>query len=164
MLLAHLGVATFIFGVTVSRGYESDVDVKMSAGDTAPLAGYSFRLAAFEEVSGPNYVALRASVDVSRDGQGVTRLYPEKRHYTVQNMPMTEAGFDAGFFRHLYVSLGDPVGEGAWTMRIQHKPLIGWIWFGCLLMALGGLLAALDRRYRAVARRQSEAGAAAAAR
>jgi len=104
-------------------------------------------------LEGPNYTATRASVLVSKDGALVARLAPEKRVYQVQRNPMTEAAIDYGFARHLYVSLGDNVGDGAWTLRIHIKPWIGWIWGGCLMMAFGGLLAAVDRRYRAPQRK-----------
>ncbi len=148
MVLAHLGVAVFILGVTISRGYETESDVKMNIGDTTELAGFTFKLNAITGVTGPNYQAARATVEVFKGDTRVTVLNPEKRLYTVQNMPMTEAAIDAGLLRHLYVSLGEEVEARAWTLRIYHKPLISWIWAGCLLMALGGGLAALDRRYR----------------
>ncbi|TMH40199.1 MAG: c-type cytochrome biogenesis protein CcmF, partial [Betaproteobacteria bacterium] len=133
-------------------------------GDTAELGGYTFRLDGVRDVQGPNYVAARAQIQVSRNARAVTTLYPEKRIYTVQNMPMTEAAIDPGFTRDLYVSLGDSVSATAWIVRVQHKPFIDWIWGGCLLMALGGALAASDRRYRLAARRPQEQYAAAAAR
>ena len=152
MVLAHIGVAVFILGVTISRSYETESDVKMNIGDTTELAGFTFKLTAIKDVTGPNYRAARGGVEVLENGAVVALLEPEKRLYTVQNMPMTEAAIDAGIWRHLYVSLGEEVGAGAWTLRIYHKPLISWIWAGCLLMALGGGLAALDRRYRVGAR------------
>jgi cytochrome c-type biogenesis protein CcmF len=161
MLLAHFGVAVFVTGVTMVKGYDSEKDVRMEPGDTAELGGYTFRLDGVRDVQGPNYVAARAQIQVSREGRAVTTLYPEKRIYTVQNMPMTEAAIDPGFTRDLYVSLGDSVGATAWIVRVQHKPFIDWIWGGCLLMALGGVLAASDRRYRLAARRQQEPYAAA---
>jgi cytochrome c-type biogenesis protein CcmF len=148
MLCAHFGVAVFILGVTVTKGYESETNVKMNIGDTAELAGYTFRLAALDDVRGPNYESVRASVDVLKGTERVTTLYPGKRFYIVQRMPMTEAALDIGLWRHLYVSLGDKIASDVWTMRIYVKPLVGWIWGGCLLMACGGALAALDRRYR----------------
>jgi cytochrome c-type biogenesis protein CcmF len=110
-------------------------------------------------VRGPNYVAARGHVSVTRDGKAVTTLYPERRIYTVQEQVMTEAAIDPGFTRDLYVSLGDPLGEGAWLLKIQHKPFIDWIWGGCLVMALGGLLAASDRRYRFTEKKKSLAEA-----
>jgi len=164
MLLAHLGVAVFVTGVTLVKGYDSERDVRMEAGDIVELGGYTFRLDGVRDVQGPNYVAARAQIQVNRNGRPVTSLYPEKRIYTVQNMPMTEAAIDPGFTRDLYVSLGDSVSATAWIVRVQHKPFIDWIWGGCLLMALGGALAASDRRYRLAAKRQEPYAAAQAAR
>jgi cytochrome c-type biogenesis protein CcmF len=152
MLSAHLGVAVFVLGVTVSRGYEAETDVKMSVGDTTQLAGYTFQLAALEQVTGPNYESVRGRVEVTKGARSVVTLYPEKRLYVVQKQPMTESSFDGGVLRHLYVSMGDQISEGTWTVHIQYKPLVGWIWFGCLFMALGAALAASDRRYRLAAR------------
>jgi cytochrome c-type biogenesis protein CcmF len=148
MVIAHIGVAVFVVGVTLVKSYESDKDVKMKAGDTVELAGYQFRLDEVADVKGPNYVAARAQMTVTRGGKPVTVMHPEKRLYVVQNMPMTEAAIDPGLTRDLYVSLGDPLEGGAWLVKLQHKPFIDWIWGGCLIMALGGLLAASDRRYR----------------
>ena len=164
MLLAHFGVAVFVTGVTLVKGYDSERDVRMEAGDIVELGGYTFRLDGVRDVQGPNYVAARAQIQVTRNGRPVTTLYPEKRIYTVQNMPMTEAAIDPGFTRDLYVSLGDSVSATAWIVRVQHKPFIDWIWGGCLLMALGGALAASDRRYRVAAKRQEPYAAAQAAR
>ncbi|HMH17200.1 MAG TPA: heme lyase CcmF/NrfE family subunit [Burkholderiales bacterium] len=163
MLLAHFGVAVFVTGVTLVKGYDSERDVRMEPGDTTELGGYTFRLDGVKEVQGPNYVAARAQIQVTSKGRAVTTLYPEKRIYTVQNMPMTEAAIDPGFTRDLYVSLGDAVSATAWTVRVQHKPFVDWIWSGCLLMALGGALAASDRRYRLAKRQQEKYAAAPAA-
>jgi len=163
MLLAHFGVAVFVTGVTMVKGYDSEKDVRMEAGDVVELSGYAFRLDGVRDVQGPNYVAARAQIQVSKNGRAFTTLFPEKRIYTVQNMPMTEAAIDTGFTRDLYVSLGDAVSATAWLVKVQHKPFIDWIWGGCLLMALGGALAASDRRYRVAAKRQQEQYAAAQA-
>jgi cytochrome c-type biogenesis protein CcmF len=152
MLIAHFGVAVFIAGVTLVKGYEIDTDVKLHVGGATEVAGYRFRLAAVENVKGPNYIAARGTIEVMRGGEKYTTLYPEKRTYTVQNMPMTESAIDYGFFRHLYVALGEPLEDNAWLVRVHYKPLIAWIWYGCLLMALGGALAASDRRYRVAAK------------
>jgi cytochrome c-type biogenesis protein CcmF len=152
MVLAHIGVAVFVVGVTLVKTYESAADLNLRAGDSAALAGYDFRLEDVTTVKGPNYVAARGHFSVTRGGKPVTTLYPERRVYTVQEQVMTEAAIDPGLTRDLYVSLGDPVsdsrGEGAWLVKIQHKPFVDWIWGGCLIMALGGFLAASDRRYR----------------
>jgi cytochrome c-type biogenesis protein CcmF len=148
MLLAHLGVAVFVTGVTLVRGYETEKDVRMQAGDTVEAGGHLFRMERIDMVKGPNYAAARATVEVSRGGRPVTTLHPEKRIYNVQQMPMTEAAIDTGLTGDLYVSLGEQLDDGNWVVRVQHKPFVDWIWGGCLMMALGGLLAASDRRYR----------------
>jgi cytochrome c-type biogenesis protein CcmF len=163
MLLAHFGVAVFVTGVTLVKGYDSERDVRMEPGDIVELGGYTFRLDEVRDVQGPNYVAARAQIQVNKNGRAFTTLYPEKRIYTVQNSPMTEAAIDTGFTRDLYVSLGEAVSATAWLVKVQHKPFIDWIWGGCLLMALGGALAASDRRYRVAARRREEPFAAAQA-
>jgi cytochrome c-type biogenesis protein CcmF len=148
MVVAHIGVAVFVVGVTLVKGYDAEKDVKMRPGDTVELNGYSFRLDEVNDVRGPNYLAARGLMTVTRDGRPVAKLAPEKRLYTVQEMPMTEAAIDPGLTRDLYVSLGDSLGDGTWLVKVQVKPFIDWIWTGCLVMALGGLLAASDRRYR----------------
>ncbi|MBS0336426.1 MAG: heme lyase CcmF/NrfE family subunit [Proteobacteria bacterium] len=159
MLLAHLGVAVFIVGVTVVKGYEIERDVRMAVGDTVMVGGYTFRFDGAQNAKGPNYRASRGTVRVSRDGKEVVVLHPEKRAYNVSNMPMTEADIDTGFLGDLYVSLGEPVEGGAWSVRIYYKPFVTWIWGGCAIMALGGLLALADRRYRMAARREERAPA-----
>jgi len=162
MVVAHIGVAVFVVGVTLVKGYDSEKDMKMRPGETIELGGYAFRLEEVNDVRGPNYIAARAHVAVMHDGKPVTRLFPEKRVYTVQEMPMTEAAIDPGLTRDLYVSLGDSLGDGTWLVKVQVKPFIDWIWMGCLVMALGGLLAASDRRYRfALQKKSSLVGSAA---
>ena len=148
MVLAHLGVAVFVVGVTLVKSYETDRDANLKPGDAIDLAGYVFRLDEVSNVRGPNYIAARAKISVTRDQRPVTVLYPEKRLYVVQNMPMTEAAIQPGLTRDLYVSLGDPLEGGAWLVSARVKPFVDWIWGGCLIMALGGLFAASDRRYR----------------
>ena len=150
MLLAHFGVSVFIVGVTAVSGFQSEKDVRMEIGDTTTVAGYTVRLDALKQVKGPNYVASRATLSASRDGLVFTTLTPERRIYNVSRMPMTEVAIDRGIGRDLYVALGDPVSDTAWSVRVHHKPFVNWIWIGCVLMALGGLLAVLDRRYRRV--------------
>ncbi len=155
MLLAHFGIAVFVIGVTVVKGYETEHDVRMEVGgDSVEAGGYNFRLDRVTDVTGPNYIAARATMSVTKAGKPVTTLYPEKRTYKVQDMPMTEAAIDRSVTRDLYVSMGEAVTPTAWVMRVQHKPFVNWIWGGCVLMALGGLLAASDRRYRVALRRR----------
>lgn len=148
MMLAHLGIAVFCIGVVMVKTYEIESDVKMAVGDTTTVRGYTFRFDGIKELQGPNYVAAQGQMHVSKDGHLVAELRPEKRIYRVQQNPMTEAAIDSGLTRDLYVSLGEAVDGGAWIVRVYVKPFIDWIWGGCLLMALGGLLAISDRRYR----------------
>jgi cytochrome c-type biogenesis protein CcmF len=154
MVLAHVGVGVFIVGVTTVKGYEVERDVRMEVGDTVAVGGYTFTFQGATQATGPNYRASRGTVEVSRDGRVIETLHPEKRIYNAQQMPMTEAAIDTGPFGDLYVSLGEPVANGAWSVRVYYKPFVTWIWGGCILMALGGLLALLDRRYRMLAQRR----------
>ena len=148
MLLAHLGVAVFIVGVTMVKSYESDADVRMVPGETVTVGDVAFRLRGVREVAGPNYSALRGELEVLEGGRVVKLLLPEKRVYKVQGNAMTEAAIDSGFTRDLYVALGEADGATAWIVRVHVKPFVGWIWIGCVLMALGGVVAVGDRRYR----------------
>ena len=158
MVLAHIGVAVFVVGVTLVKGYESERDANLKPGERVTLGRHVFELESVTDVKGPNYVAARGKVNVTRDGKPVRVLYPERRLYTVQEQVMTEAAIDPGFTGDLYVSLGDPLADGAWLVKVQHKPFIDWIWGGCLVMALGGMLAASDRRYRFSIRREKTLG------
>ena len=157
MLLAHAGIGVFVIGVTMVKSYEVERDLKMDVGDTALVGGYTFRFDGVGEAQGPNYTAARGTVSVLRNGATAFTLHPEKRNYGPQQPQMTEASIHTGLTRDLYVSLGEPVGGGAWTVRIYYKPFVVWIWGGCVIMALGGLLAALDRRYRVAVRRREKA-------
>ena len=148
MVIAHLGIAVFVLGVTVVKGFESEIAVKMHPGDVAHLAGYDFTFDGVESRNGPNYTANHGQIHVSKNGVLRTVLEPEKRLYTVTNMPMSEAGISPHLIHDLYASLGEPLDGGAWSVRIYHKPMVEWIWFGCLMMAFGGLLAMSDKRYR----------------
>ncbi|HEY6133556.1 MAG TPA: heme lyase CcmF/NrfE family subunit [Rubrivivax sp.] len=153
MMVAHLGIAAFIFGVTMVRTYEVERDVKMTVGESTQIGDLRFTLKGLREVPGPNYQAIQGWVEVTQvkgaAESKVVDMLPEKRVYNVQKSPMTEAAITTGLVRDLYVSLGEPVPGGAWIVRIYVKPFIDWIWGGCLLMALGGGIAASDRRYRA---------------
>ena len=156
MHLAHTGVAVFVIGVAAVNGYQQEKDVKMDIGDTVTLAGYTFQFKGLRQEKGPNYTAMVGEIELIRDGRVVRTLHPEKRIYPTSGMPMTEAAIDVGFLRDIYVSLGEPIDKarvgGAWVVRVYFKPFVDWIWGGCLLMALGGLLAISDRRYRVIRR------------
>jgi cytochrome c-type biogenesis protein CcmF len=159
MHIAHLGIAVFVVGVTLVSGYQEEKDVRMGPGDTVNVGKYTFTFVGIREAQGPNYTAFVGDVDLSENGRVVKRMNPEKRTYVASSMPMTEAAIDSGFTRDVYVSLGEPLPDGAWAVRVYYKPFVDWIWFGCLIMALGGLVAASDRRYRLRARAPEVAGA-----
>ncbi len=148
MSLAHVGIGITIIGVTLSSLYSSDSHNKMSPGDSVTLRDYQFYFDRLELRQGPNYESHTAVIKVTQNGKAVATLLPEKRIYQVRNMPMTEAGIDPGFTRDLYVSLGEPLGGEAWSLRVYHKPFVRWIWLGAIFMALGGLVVILDPRYR----------------
>ena len=157
MHLAHLGIAVTVAGVTVVSNFETEKDVRMNAGDTVSIGGYELKLIAVRDTEGPNYRALSGEFDMSKNGSSIRSLHPEKRFYHSTAMPMTEAAIDTGLLRDVYVSLGEALPDGAWTVRVYHKPMVDWIWGGAFLMALGGLLAVLDKRYRLGARRPQSA-------
>ena len=157
MLLAHLGVAVFVAGVSVVSSFSTENDVRMEAGQHAEVGGYRFTLERMGVVQGPNYTSAQAQMRVTTaDGEPVALLRPERRLYAVSRMPMTEVAIDRSVMRDLYVALGEPVSETAWSVRLHHKPLVNWIWGGCLMMGLGGLLAMADRRYRVARSRRDE--------
>jgi cytochrome c-type biogenesis protein CcmF len=162
MMIAHLGVAVFILGVTLVKTGEVERDVQMGIGDTTTIDGMTFTFRGASDVRGPNYRAAQGLIDVSEGGKTIATLRPEKRFYPASQSTLTEAAIDWGFTRDLYVSLGEPVGA-AWIVRVYVKPFVDWIWGGCLIMALGGLLAATDRRYRARAKASNTAPAYGAA-
>ncbi|HHH39108.1 MAG TPA: heme lyase CcmF/NrfE family subunit [Sedimenticola sp.] len=158
MMTAHIGVAVFIVGITLTSIYSQEEDVRLAPGESYSLGGYDFRFQGAEHFTGPNYQGDRGVVVITENGVAVATLHPEKRNYR-SGMPMTEAGIDASLARDLFVALGEPLGdEGAWSVRIYHKPFVRWIWLGGLLMALGGVLAASDRRYYRLARKAREIG------
>lgn len=165
MMVAHLGVAAFAFGVSMVRTYAVERDVRMSPGDTAELAGYWFTFRGVREAQGPNYDSMQGIIEITRNGRLVSVLVPEKRVYRMQQNTMTEAAIDRSPTRDLYVSLGEPLNDGrAWIVRLYCKPFVAWIWGGCVLMALGAALAASDRRYRVKPRREQDTAAKTGAR
>ncbi|NLF55774.1 MAG: heme lyase CcmF/NrfE family subunit [Thauera phenolivorans] len=164
MWLGHLGIGVFIIGVTLVGSLDATLDVRMKEGQRAELAGYSFVFRGVQDADGPNYDAARATIGLYRGERQLTTLTPEKRLYRAQGMPMTEASIDIGPLRDVYVSLGEQLEDGSWIVSLYYKPFISWIWLGCLLMALGGIFAAADRRYRRTAEHRSTAAVAAAGR
>jgi cytochrome c-type biogenesis protein CcmF len=149
MVIAHLGFAACVIGIVATSQYSVEHDLKMEPGDSRELAGYEFRFIEVAQVRGPNFVADEARFEVTRNGEWVANLNPQKRRYLASGSIMTEAAIDAGLFRDLYVAMGEPVGtDGAWAMRLHYKPMVRWMWLGAILMAVGAFAAAADKRYR----------------
>jgi cytochrome c-type biogenesis protein CcmF len=168
MLLAHLGVAVFIAGVTLVKGYEIERDVALAVGQSVDVGGETYTFNGVTQRAGPNYDATVAKIDVSRDGRHLMTFTPQKRTYRASGQTMTEASIDWNVLGDRYVSLGEPLGDkgtaGAWGVRIYVKPFVDWIWWGCLLMAIGGVCAVSDRRYRIAVRQRVGSAVAAMAR
>jgi cytochrome c-type biogenesis protein CcmF len=159
MAIAHLGVGMFAIGASGVESYKIEKDVALKPGSSFAIAGYDFRFVNATNVRGPNYDAVEALVEVTRGGRPVDILKPQKRHFWVQQTDNSQAAISVNWARDLFVAMGNPLGEGAWSMRIQYKPLVRYIWLGALVMAIGGLIAATDRRYRAAVRVAAPAGA-----
>jgi len=157
MSVAHIGLGLFVLGATTVETYKIEKDLSLTAGQSTQIAGYDFKLLQMERVRGPNYDAIQSTVRITRDGNEVAVLHPQKRVYRVQTSPMTEAGIDYQWRRDLFVAMGDDLGNGVWSFRIQYKPLVRFIWLGALVMAIGGFIGVLDRRYRVKAARAAVA-------
>lgn len=147
MQLAHLGIAVFILGVTLSKGYGTQQEMRVKIGEPISMGTYQFTFNGVTEQKGPNYLAIKGNI-TWKNNQNTGVLHPEKRFYPVSNTWLTEVAIHSTLVRHLYVALGDRLDASYWSIRVQYKPLISWIWAGGSLMFLGGLLAAFDRRYR----------------
>ena len=148
MLMAHLGVGVMALGIAVVSHYSVQKDLRMGVGDQATLGQYEFTFMGVKNVVGPNFTAVEGQVKVVKDSDFVAYLLPQKRTYTSRGQVMTEASIDPALSRDIYVAMGEPLSDGAWAMRLHIKPLIRWIWLGALMMALGGMLAVWDKRYR----------------
>ena len=148
MSIAHFGVGMFAIGASGVESYKIEKDVALKPGGSFVIAGYDFKFVSARDVRGPNYDAVEARVDVTRGGKSVTTLKPQKRHFWVQQTDNSKAAISVNWARNLFVAMGNPLGEDAWSMRIQYKPLVRYIWLGALVMAIGGFVAATDRRYR----------------
>jgi cytochrome c-type biogenesis protein CcmF len=148
MTLAHIGVGLFAIGVTVTQSYRIEKDIALKPGQSVSLHGYDFKFVSARNAPGPNYQAVESEILITRGGKEIATLHPQKRVYRVQRSPMTEAGIEVDWNRDLFVAMGEELGEGSWSMRLQYKPMVRFIWIGALVMALGGLIAITDRRYR----------------
>jgi cytochrome c-type biogenesis protein CcmF len=157
MTLGHIGVAVFIVGITLTSLYSTEKDVRLAPGESYEMGGYRFQFEGVQRFDGPNYVADAGRVTVTRDGELIKVMEPQKRIYRVQRQPMTEAAIDAGLTRDLFVALGEQLDtEGGWSVRLYVKPYIRWIWLGAIIMSIGALLAATDRRYRLAVRQAAK--------
>jgi len=163
MACAHIGVGVFVIGVTYVSAYGIERDLRMERGSEVSIGDHTFRFDEVRRIEGPNYTADEGVFTVIEGGRTVATLHAQKRIYRMQGSPMTEAGIDPGLTRDLYVSLGEDLGGGAWSVRVYYKPFVRWIWVGALIMAFGGGLAASDRRYRILRREKAAAGAMGAA-
>jgi cytochrome c-type biogenesis protein CcmF len=153
MVLAHLGVAVFIAGVTLVKTYEVEKDLVLSPGQTENFDGAMLRFDGVRQRVGENYGAWQGLFELTHANGSTVQLMPEKRRYMAGGQVMSEAAIDVGFFGDVYLSMGEPLpaeaGKAqAWTARIYSKPFINWIWWGCCMMALGGVLSIFDRRYK----------------
>ncbi|WP_313571776.1 heme lyase CcmF/NrfE family subunit [Comamonas terrigena] len=159
MLAAHTGVGVFILAVSLANGMERKLETTLAQGESVELAGYHFRFDSLAAIEGPNYDAQRAQFSVHTEGQTPWRMFPEKRVFRVQSMPLSQAAIDSSWTRDVFLALGEPLDpEGrAWTVRLQIKPFMDWIWVGTLMMALGAGLSLLDRRFRLAPRREPRA-------
>ncbi|MBT8081391.1 MAG: heme lyase CcmF/NrfE family subunit [Gammaproteobacteria bacterium] len=158
MSVAHTGMALFVIGVTIVSAFGVESDRSLTPGQSIEVAGYEFEMTELRsDVQGPNFSAIEAVIDIRKDGEYIATVRPQKRRYLVQQSLMTEAGIHAGLDKDLFVALGDSLGNNAWSVRIQYKPLIRWIWLGALVMAIGGLIAVSDRRYRVNVREKAAA-------
>jgi cytochrome c-type biogenesis protein CcmF len=148
MVVAHLGVGMFAVGASGVESYKIEKDVALKPGMHYSIAGYDFHFVGATNVTGPNYDAVRGTIEITRRGKLVTVLQPEKRHFWVQQTDNSQAAISVNWSRDLFVAMGNPLGGDAWSMRIQYKPLVRYIWLGAIVMAIGGVIAATDRRYR----------------
>jgi cytochrome c-type biogenesis protein CcmF len=148
MSVAHFGLAMFILGATTVESYKHEKDLSLRPGQSTEVAGFTFTMNSLRNVAGPNYQAIESEVTIARNGRELTKLHPQKRVYRVQKNAMTEAGIDAGWNRDLFVAMGEDLGDGSWSLRLQYKPMVRFIWLGALVIAIGGFIAVCDRRYR----------------
>lgn len=162
MSLAHFGIAMTVLGITYVKSYEVERDISLGIGATAALGQYEFHVNGFRTLEGPNYNAIEGEIIVSKGGDQIAVLHPQKRTYRVQNSPMTEAGIGSSLQRDLLASMGSELGNNTWSMRIQVKPMIRFVWLGALITAFGGMVAIFDRRYRTVRKSVAEESAAVA--
>ena len=155
MQLAHFGIAVLLIGVALTSYFAQEKSVLLLPGQSTDLGNYHFELNGSSEITGPNFIGDRVDITVYKGGEYLEMLYPERRVYLASGTPSTEMAIDAGFLRDLFITLGEEKETGAWSMTIYIKPFVRWIWLGSIFMALGGTLAAADKRYRRLRQRRT---------
>jgi cytochrome c-type biogenesis protein CcmF len=160
MTLAHMGLGVGVLAISTVESYTIERDAAVGPGETLALGRYAYRFESIKEIEGPNYDGMRAEITVLRDGVAVATLQPERRNYWVQRSTLTEAGIANRWNMDLFVALSNELGAGRWSVRAQIRPLINWVWLAAALIALGGVLAATDRRYRTQGARATAAAPA----
>ncbi|CAH0540755.1 heme lyase CcmF/NrfE family subunit [Vibrio marisflavi] len=149
MMLGHIGLAVTVIGIAMVQNYSIERDVRLAPGEHFQIEGYDFYFAGLSNRDGPNYDGYVAQFDVTNNGKPINTLYAEKRFYRTARSMMTEAAIDRGLTRDLYIAMGERLDDGkSWAVRIYYKPFVRWIWAGALFMAIGGILAISDKRYR----------------
>ena len=148
MIIAHAGIAVTLLGVTLTSIYSEQRDVRMAVNESLAVDDFVFVLQEVRKIEGPNYIADEAVISVTENGKPIPDMRPQKRRYLAGGNVMTEVALEVGFFRDLYVAMGEPLNDGAWAMRVHFKPFVRWIWLGALMMAFGATLSVADKRYR----------------
>jgi cytochrome c-type biogenesis protein CcmF len=148
MTVAHIALAIFIVGITSVESYTQERDIAVGPGQTVALGNYGFRFDKLENIEGPNYEGVRGYFSVTHEGRPIMSLTPEKRLYWVQRQTMTEAGIGSYWGSNIFLAMGDDLGAGKWSVRLQVRPLVNYVWIAAFIMALGGGIAASDKRYR----------------
>jgi len=157
MTIAHLGLGLFVLGITFVESNTIEHDIALVRGQAHQVGEYTFRYNGVENIEGPNFDGVRGDVTVTRNGVVVAELHPEKRHYFVQGSVMTEAAIGARWNRDLLAALGEDVGANSWSLRLQYRPLIRFVWLGAAIMALGGVTTLFDKRYKTAPAKASAA-------
>jgi cytochrome c-type biogenesis protein CcmF len=148
MTVAHLGVGMFVLSVTTVESFTLERDVALGQGEQTTVGNYEFRFQGVRPIEGPNYNGVEGTVVITRHGVPTSVVYPQKRQYWVQRQVTTEAAIQMHHGSNVFVALGDELGAGKWSVRFQIRPLVNFLWLGAAIMALGGAIAATDRRYR----------------
>ncbi|HSG60901.1 MAG TPA: cytochrome c-type biogenesis CcmF C-terminal domain-containing protein, partial [Pseudomonadales bacterium] len=148
MQIGHLGFALTVIGVCIVSQFSVEKDIRMAPGESASIGEYRFQFEGSRPITGPNFIGTEGIVRVFQGEREIAELHPQKRRYNASGQIMTEASIDPGLWRDIYVAMGDELNEGAWAIRLHYKPMVRFIWLGSLIMALGGFLAIVDKRYK----------------